>query len=66
MRLGDVEGLAQPLAGLSPHRSWWVAEQGVAAVRRTQGEMLIALKDGTDVPVSRTGAARVKAAGWLH
>ncbi|MGJ8560884.1 MAG: LytTR family DNA-binding domain-containing protein [Litorimonas sp.] len=66
MRLGDVEGLAQPLSGLSPHRSWWVAEQGVADVRRRQGKMLIALKDGTDVPVSRAGAARVKAAGWLR
>lgn len=65
MRLGDVEGLAQPLTGLSPHRSWWVAQQGVAEVRRSRGKMLIALKDGTDVPVSRTGAARVKAAGWL-
>lgn len=64
MRLGDVEGLAQPLVGISPHRSWWVAEQGVADVRRSQGKMLIALKDGTDVPVSRAGAARVKAAGW--
>lgn len=65
MRLGDVSGLAQPLTGLSPHRSWWVAEQGVENVRRAHGKILIALKDGTDVPVSRTGAARVKAAGWL-
>ncbi|GHB00051.1 LytTr DNA-binding domain protein [Algimonas arctica] len=66
MRLGDVDGLAKPLAGLSPHRSWWVAEQGVTEVRRRGGKMLIALKDGTDVPVSRAGAARVKAAGWLR
>jgi len=65
MRLGDVEGLAKPLTGLSPHRSWWVAEQGVADVRRDNGKMMVTLKDGSKVPVSRAGAARVKAAGWL-
>lgn len=65
MRLADVEDLAQPLIGLSPHRSWWVAEQGVAAVERNNGKMEVTLKDGTQVPVSRSGAARVKAAGWL-
>lgn len=65
MRLGDVEGLAQPLIGLSPHRSWWVAEGGVASVARVGGKLSLTLKDGTDVPVSRAGAARVKAAGWV-
>lgn len=65
MRLGDVEGLAKPLTGLSPHRSWWVAEQGVAEVQRNSGKMTVTIKDGTVVPVSRAGAARVKAAGWL-
>jgi hypothetical protein len=65
MRLRDVEGLAKPLTGLSPHRSWWVAEQGVAEVQRDNGKMTVTLKDGTVVPVSRAGVARVKAAGWL-
>ena len=65
MRLGDVAGLAQPLEGLSPHRSWWVAQQGVADVSREDGKLIIILKDGTRVPVSRAGAARVKSAGWL-
>lgn len=65
MRLGDVDGLAQPLVGLSPHRSWWVAEQGVANVQRDSGKLQVTLKDGTIVPVSRAGAARIKAAGWL-
>lgn len=65
MRLGDVAGLAQPLRGLSPHRSWWVAEDGVAAVARVSGKLFLTLKDGTNVPVSRAGAARVKAAGWV-
>lgn len=66
MRLGDVAGLAQPLVGLSPHRSWWVAEHGVDTVGRENGKLLITLKDGTSVPVSRAGAARVKTAGWVR
>lgn len=65
MRLGDVAGLAQPLVGLSPHRSWWVAQQGVADVNREDGKLIIFLKDGTRVPVSRAGAARVKSEGWF-
>lgn len=65
MRLADVDSLAQPLDGLSPHRSWWVAEQGVADIRRAQGKILVTLKDGTEVPVSRTGSKRIKEAGWL-
>lgn len=65
MRLADVDALAQPLAGLSPHRSWWVAEDGVESVTRKDGKLTIRLKDATDVPVSRAGAARVKDAGWL-
>lgn len=65
MRLGDIADLARPLNGLRPHRSWWVAEVGVEQVRRQSGKMVIVLKDGTDVPVSRSGAKRVKDAGWL-
>lgn len=64
MRLSDVEDLVRPLTGLSPHRSWWVAEAGVRAVRRENGKTVITLKDNTDVPVSRSGAQRVKQAGW--
>lgn len=65
MRLADVEGLARPVSGLSPHRSWWVAELGVADIKRESGKTVITLKDGTQVPVSRTGAQRIKDAGWL-
>lgn len=64
MRLGDVEDLARPLPGVSPHRSWWVAESGVESVGKRDGKTVIHLKSGTNVPVSRAGAARIKKAGW--
>ena len=65
LRLADVPDLARPVEGLSPHRSWWVAEGGVADVSRTGGRIVLRLHDGTEVPVSRAGAKRVREAGWL-
>lgn len=65
MRLADVPDLAQPLDGLSPHRSWWVAKAGVEETIRQDGKLMLRLKNGVEVPVSRTGAKRVRDAGWL-
>jgi len=64
MRLADAEDLAAPIAGLKPHRSWWVAEAGVDDISKSNGKMRIRLKSGTEVPVSREGAKRVRAANW--
>ena len=65
MRLSDAEELAAPLTGLKPHRSWWVAEAGVEEVVKSDGKLRIILKSGTQVPVSREGAKRVREAGWI-
>lgn len=65
MRLSDAEDLALPLIGLKPHRSWWVAEGGVDTVAKSGGKLQITLKSGTQVPVSREGAKRVREAGWI-
>jgi len=65
MRLSDAEDLALPLIGLKPHRSWWVAESGVETVEKSGGKLQITLKSGTQVPVSREGAKRVREAGWV-
>lgn len=65
MRLSDAEDLALPLIGLKPHRSWWVAEIGVDTVAKSGGKLQITLKSGTEVPVSREGAKRVREAGWV-
>lgn len=65
MRLSDAIKEAAPLTGLSPHRSWWVAEGGVKAVKRQDGKSIITLKNDVIVPVSRTGAKHVREAGWI-
>ena len=65
MRLSDAIKETAPLPGLSPHRSWWVAEAGAAKVSRASGKTRITLKNDTPVPVSRNGAKAVREAGWL-
>ncbi len=73
IRLSDAVAETAPIKGLSPHRSWWVAEAGAAKVTRSE----ITLKSGNilsqsgqnqggqTIPISRTGLKAVKAAGWV-
>ncbi len=60
MRLSDAIRETAPLKGLSPHRSWWVAEAGVDKVKKTE----IILRSEQTIPISRTGMKLVRAAGW--
>ncbi|MCF6274707.1 MAG: LytTR family transcriptional regulator DNA-binding domain-containing protein [Robiginitomaculum sp.] len=60
MRLSDAVKETAPIKGLSPHRSWWVAEAGVDKVNKSE----IILRSGQTVPISRTGMKLVRAAGW--
>ena len=64
MRLTDAIKEASPQIGLSPHRSWWVAENGVETVKRSNGKTEIVLKSGHQVPVSRNGSKTLRDAGW--
>ena len=64
MRLSDAIKEASPLSGLSPHRSWWVAEAGVEKLGKVKGKTEIILKSGKTVPVSRNGKKTVREAGW--
>lgn len=59
--LVEIEGCN----GMQVHRSWWVAEQGLADVNRRDRKVFLVLKNGAEVPVSRTHMARVRDAGWL-
>ncbi len=60
MRLSDAIRETAPLKGLSPHRSWWVAEAGAQKVKKSE----IILPEGQTVPISRSGMKLVRAAGW--
>jgi DNA-binding LytR/AlgR family response regulator len=56
VRLEDAIRELAPLEGLRVHRSWWVAKNAVSAIRRADGKLVITLKDGREVQVSRSYA----------
>ena len=65
MRLRDALAELGPDRGRQVHRSWWVAEGAVASVDRSAGRLVLILRNGLQVPVSKTYRDRVKDAGWL-
>ena len=65
LRLRDALGELGSERGLQVHRSWWVAKGAVASIERNSGRSLLVLRNGLQVPVSKSFRDRVKAAGWL-
>ncbi|MEP3889677.1 MAG: LytTR family DNA-binding domain-containing protein [Hellea sp.] len=65
MRLSDAIKEISPLKGLSPHRSWWVAETGVKQVKKSNSKISLLLNNDNIVPVSRNAAKSVREAGWI-
>jgi hypothetical protein len=63
MRLVDAVRELDGAPGVQVHRSWWVAKAGVSDARRDNSKLVLVLKNGTDVPVSRTYQAAAKEAG---
>lgn len=65
MRLADAVAELDGLEGARTHRSWWVAKAAVADARRSDGRGTLVLKNGVEVPVSRSYAAALREAGWF-
>ena len=65
MRLSDAIDELEGIEGAQTHRSWWVARDGVDDAKRADGRATIRLKDGAEVPVSRTFARALRHAGWF-
>ena len=61
MRFSDAIRETGPAEGMQVHRSHWVAGDFVGGLRVANGRLTIVLKDGTEVPVSRTYAETVRA-----
>jgi len=64
-RFADALDELSGLKGFQTHRSWWVAADAIEAVRWMKGRGELALVGGVTVPVSRTYAKGLKAAGWF-
>ena len=65
MRFGDAAELLSLQDGLTVHRSWWIARRAVADTVRSNRRLTLTLTNGETVPVSRSGAKRLREAGWL-
>ena len=65
MRLSDALRELDGIEGAQTHRSWWVAKEGVAEVRRTDGRIALVLKDGSEAPVSRPNIRPLRDLGWF-
>jgi len=63
MRLSDAIRELASADGLQIHRSWWVANNGVAESLRKNGKRTIVLKSGSKAPVSRSFIQALKDAG---
>lgn len=64
-RFGDALKELDAAEGFRTHRSWWVAAGAIDDVKWLRGRGEARLKCGLVVPISRSNAARLKAAGWF-
>jgi hypothetical protein len=65
MRLSDAIAELEGIEGAQTHRSWWVAREGIDRARRGDGRAVLTLKDGAEVPVSRTYVRALRQSGWF-
>lgn len=65
MRLSDAIAELAGIEGAQTHRSWWVARDALADVKRGDGRATLTLKSGAKVPVSRAYAKALREAGWF-
>lgn len=65
MRLSDAIAETEGTNGLQIHRSHWVALEGVAAVHKRPGKLVVETISGDEMPVSRTYINAVKEAGLV-
>jgi hypothetical protein len=65
MRLSDAVAELEGIEGAQVHRSWWVARDSIAQAQRGDGRATLTLKDGSEVPVSRTYARVLRERKWI-
>jgi hypothetical protein len=65
MRLSDAVAELEGIEGAQVHRSWWIARDAITGAERGDGRATLTLKDGSEVPVSRTYARTLRERGWI-
>lgn len=65
LRLADAVAELEGIEGAQVHRSWWVARDAIVDAARGDGRATLTLKDGAQVPVSRTYAKVLRERRWI-
>jgi len=65
MRIADALLELDGIEGAQVHRSWWIARDAVAEVKRADRRVTLVLKDGAEVPVSRPNISALRDSGWI-
>lgn len=65
MRISDAVKMLHAVDGQQVHRSWWVARTAVDESRMDGNRLLLVLRNGLRVPVSKDRRAILEAKGWL-
>jgi hypothetical protein len=65
MRLSDAIPELEGIEGAQTHRSWWVAKDAIADVKRSDRKVTLILKGGTEAPVSRPNATALRESRWI-
>ncbi len=65
MRLSDAIGETGPTQGFQIHRSHWVAMNQIENIRRQGDRAIVTLKNGSELPASRSNLKQLKDAGLL-
>lgn len=67
LRLADAIAEMEPVRGICTHRSHWVALAAISGVERENGDkLMVCLRNGDRVPVSRKYRPQLEAAGWIE
>jgi DNA-binding LytR/AlgR family response regulator len=65
LRLADAIAELDGVEGAQVHRSWWVARDAVADVRREGARIILVLRNAAEAPVSRPNVKPLRDAGWF-
>jgi DNA-binding LytR/AlgR family response regulator len=65
LRMADAIAELDGIEGAQVHRSWWVAKDAIAEVKRADRRVTLVLKDGAVAPVSRPNIAALRESGWF-
>jgi len=65
IRLTDAAAEMTPVTGARTHRSWWVNRSAVERVSRKNGNTVLVLTNGLEIPVGRSYVGELRDAGWL-